>query len=283
MTRSSMLEVLGQDYLRTARAKGLEERLVVVRHALKNALIPIVTVDRAPVRRAPLRRVPDRDGLRPPGPGPLRRGGDRRPRLPGDPGHGPGGRRRLRPDQPAGRRGLRRDRPAHPLRLRVTPAGDGDGARHGELDALAHYDPRRITCPRELGPTAWRSTRTSNRPQPGEGIRPCRGRAGFARAEPQLHRVERVSAGLWRDAARRLRARSRRRSAGLVDRRDPDRGRHHCAVDRAVPAERPVVPDQVGGAQRRASAGHRRVRARHLQPHSDRHAGRAWRRHRPGA
>ena len=43
LTRSSMLEVLGQDYLRTARAKGLEDRLVVVRHALKNALIPIVT------------------------------------------------------------------------------------------------------------------------------------------------------------------------------------------------------------------------------------------------
>lgn len=43
MTRSSMLEVLGQDYLRTARAKGLKDRLVIVRHALKNALIPIVT------------------------------------------------------------------------------------------------------------------------------------------------------------------------------------------------------------------------------------------------
>ena len=44
MTRSSMLEVLGQDYLRTARAKGLRERLVIIRHALKNALIPVVTV-----------------------------------------------------------------------------------------------------------------------------------------------------------------------------------------------------------------------------------------------
>jgi peptide/nickel transport system permease protein len=43
LTRSSMLEVLGQDYLRTARAKGLGERFVVIRHALKNALIPIVT------------------------------------------------------------------------------------------------------------------------------------------------------------------------------------------------------------------------------------------------
>jgi peptide/nickel transport system permease protein len=44
MTRSSMLEVLGHDYLRTARAKGVAERFVVVRHALKNALIPVVTV-----------------------------------------------------------------------------------------------------------------------------------------------------------------------------------------------------------------------------------------------
>jgi peptide/nickel transport system permease protein len=43
LTRSSMLEVLGQDYLRTARAKGLEDRTVVIRHALKNALIPIIT------------------------------------------------------------------------------------------------------------------------------------------------------------------------------------------------------------------------------------------------
>jgi ABC-type dipeptide/oligopeptide/nickel transport system permease component len=44
ITRSSMLEVLGHDYLRTARAKGLRERVVVIRHALKNALIPITTL-----------------------------------------------------------------------------------------------------------------------------------------------------------------------------------------------------------------------------------------------
>lgn len=44
LTRSSMLEVLRSDYLRTARAKGLNERTVVYRHALRNALIPIVTV-----------------------------------------------------------------------------------------------------------------------------------------------------------------------------------------------------------------------------------------------
>ncbi len=44
MTRSTMLEVLNQDYVRTARAKGLRERLVVSRHALKNAMLPVVTV-----------------------------------------------------------------------------------------------------------------------------------------------------------------------------------------------------------------------------------------------
>lgn len=42
--RSSMLEVLRQDYVRTARAKGLTERIVIVRHALRNALIPLVTI-----------------------------------------------------------------------------------------------------------------------------------------------------------------------------------------------------------------------------------------------
>jgi peptide/nickel transport system permease protein len=44
MTRTMMLEVLRQDYIRTAWAKGLRERVVVVRHALKNALIPVITV-----------------------------------------------------------------------------------------------------------------------------------------------------------------------------------------------------------------------------------------------
>jgi ABC-type dipeptide/oligopeptide/nickel transport system permease component len=44
MVRTSMLEELGQDYIRTARAKGLTERAVVYRHALRNALIPVVTV-----------------------------------------------------------------------------------------------------------------------------------------------------------------------------------------------------------------------------------------------
>lgn len=44
VTRSSMLEVLNEDYVRVARAKGLNERAVIYRHALKNALIPIITI-----------------------------------------------------------------------------------------------------------------------------------------------------------------------------------------------------------------------------------------------
>lgn len=44
MTRSSMLEVIRQDYIRTARAKGQSERVITIHHALKNALIPIITI-----------------------------------------------------------------------------------------------------------------------------------------------------------------------------------------------------------------------------------------------
>jgi peptide/nickel transport system permease protein len=44
MTRSSMLEVLGQDYIRTARAKGVRFNEVILNHAFRNALLPIVTV-----------------------------------------------------------------------------------------------------------------------------------------------------------------------------------------------------------------------------------------------
>ena len=43
-TRSSMLEIISQDYIRTAHSKGLEERVVIYKHALKNALVPIITI-----------------------------------------------------------------------------------------------------------------------------------------------------------------------------------------------------------------------------------------------
>ena len=44
MTRSQLLEVMREDYVRTARAKGLAERLVIFRHALRNALLPVLTI-----------------------------------------------------------------------------------------------------------------------------------------------------------------------------------------------------------------------------------------------
>ena len=44
MTRSAMLEVLREDYVRTARAKGLMEKVIINHHALKNALLPVVTI-----------------------------------------------------------------------------------------------------------------------------------------------------------------------------------------------------------------------------------------------
>jgi ABC-type dipeptide/oligopeptide/nickel transport system permease component len=44
MTRSALLETLGQDYIRTARGKGMPERLVVMRHGMRNALLPVVTI-----------------------------------------------------------------------------------------------------------------------------------------------------------------------------------------------------------------------------------------------
>lgn len=44
LTRSSLLEVMGMDYITTGRAKGLSERLILLRHALKNAMIPVITV-----------------------------------------------------------------------------------------------------------------------------------------------------------------------------------------------------------------------------------------------
>ena len=44
MTRSALLEVLREDYIRTARAKGLIEKLIINRHALKNSMLPVVTI-----------------------------------------------------------------------------------------------------------------------------------------------------------------------------------------------------------------------------------------------
>ena len=70
-TRSAMLQVLNSDYVRTARAKGLDERVVVLKHALRNALIAGHHARRAGVRHAAVRRGADRAGVHDPGFGKL--------------------------------------------------------------------------------------------------------------------------------------------------------------------------------------------------------------------
>ena len=61
--RASMLEVVNSDYVRTARAKGLSEKRVTMKHAFRNALIPLVTLVATQLRRAPRRRDRHRDRL----------------------------------------------------------------------------------------------------------------------------------------------------------------------------------------------------------------------------
>jgi peptide/nickel transport system permease protein len=63
ITRSSVLEVLGEDYVRTARAKGLRERIVVWRHALVNAMLPILTVTGTALGLALVFAVAERDWM----------------------------------------------------------------------------------------------------------------------------------------------------------------------------------------------------------------------------
>ena len=63
LTRSAMLEVLGQDFITTARAKGLKGSAVVIRHALRNAWIPVLTILGATDRRSARRSCGNRNGL----------------------------------------------------------------------------------------------------------------------------------------------------------------------------------------------------------------------------
>ena len=93
-TRSSLLEALRQDYVRTARAKGLSAGRVVWRHALRNALIPVVTVVGLSLPHAGRRRRPDRDRVRLAGHRPAGGGRGVRARLSGDHGRQPDGGRR---------------------------------------------------------------------------------------------------------------------------------------------------------------------------------------------
>ena len=87
--RGSLIETMGEDYIRTARAKGLSERRVVLRHGLRAAITPILTIFALERRRAAGRRGAGRDGVRHPRhrPPELRR--DHPRRLPDHPRHGP--------------------------------------------------------------------------------------------------------------------------------------------------------------------------------------------------
>ena len=66
--RSSLLDVLGEDYIQTARAKGVREKFVLRRHAVRNALLPTITLDRPVVRVRARRRDHGRVGVQLPGP-----------------------------------------------------------------------------------------------------------------------------------------------------------------------------------------------------------------------
>ena len=108
-TRASMLDVLGEDHIRTARAKGASEARVILHHALRNALIPVLTVLGAHLRAARRRRDRHRDRVRPARHRQPGRVGGVAARLSGHPGRLARHRRALRADQSG-------DRPAVPGR-----------------------------------------------------------------------------------------------------------------------------------------------------------------------
>ena len=112
ITRSSLLEVLREDYVRTAWAKGQTRRAVIWRHALKNAILPVVTVIGIEFAFLIGGLVGHGDGVQPARPRPLPRAGHPLARLPhrAEPGHVHRGRRH--PVESPRRHALRRPRPA---------------------------------------------------------------------------------------------------------------------------------------------------------------------------
>ena len=117
MTRSAMLEVMKEDYIRTARAKGLINKLIINRHALKNALLPIVTLIGIEFAFPHRRPRGDRAGVQPQRRRPSVRPGRAEPGLHADPGPGDADGGGVRVHQSRGRSALRVARPAHSLQL----------------------------------------------------------------------------------------------------------------------------------------------------------------------
>ena len=119
--RSALLEVLQQEYILTARSKGLSEWAVVIGHAFKNAAIPVVTILGQQVGTLIGGAVVTETIFSIPGHGPADRRVDLLPRLPGDPGSRPGP-GHLRPArQPGDRHHLRVPRPEDSARLMIGP------------------------------------------------------------------------------------------------------------------------------------------------------------------
>jgi peptide/nickel transport system permease protein len=118
ITRASVLEVLNEDYIRTARAKGLSNRVVLMRHALRNAAVPILTVIGLGIAILIGGAVVTESvfGARPP-----HRRSRAEPRLPDHPDGDPAVLRRLRRRQPADRHQLHHLRSEDPLLSAITP------------------------------------------------------------------------------------------------------------------------------------------------------------------
>ena len=114
VTRASVLDVQNEDYVRTARAKGVSPMTVNQRHVLRNAMLPIVDDHRPPGRPPPLGRRAHGDRLRVPRHRILARRGDQVARLPRHPGRPPLRRRDRRLRQSLRRPLLRRPQPADP-------------------------------------------------------------------------------------------------------------------------------------------------------------------------
>ena len=179
MVRATMLEVLGQDYVRTARAKGVGRRTVISKHALRNALIPVVTIVgfEIGVLIGGAAIIETIFGL--PGVGYDAPAGDLRPRLPRDPGDDAADRVHLHLRQPARRHPLRRPRPEDHAgmspRRRAQPVFATEGA--GEVAAgweampqAAARLPRQVAQPDRARRRRHRRLQRPRRPASGRSV-----------------------------------------------------------------------------------------------------------------
>ena len=167
MTRSAMLEVLREDYIRTARAKGLIERIIINRHALKNALLPVVTLIGIEFAFLIGGLVVTEQVFNLNGVGRLLVLAVQNQDYTLDPGIGDAGRRRLRPGQSGRRSRLCVARSAHPLRLTEARAMSSTAIRSrlraaDELQELKHSIRDRVTlvsaAASRSARSAWRSS-----------------------------------------------------------------------------------------------------------------------------